>query len=235
MNEYVIAPAAVSSLPVAGSDQRFPVARVFCLGRNYHWGDAPQAARTFPLFFMKPASAVIQAQSEVSFPVQTREFCPEIELVVALGTGGFDIALERALEHVWGYAAGLDMTRRDLQVAAKAAGQPWESAKAFDGSAPVTAVVPVTHIGHPERGALWLQVNGVDRQRSDLAAQIWSVAEVVSQLSRSVRLQAGDLIMTGTPPGVEALRPGDVITAGIDGVAELSVRVGEQPLLSSIP
>lgn len=229
MNDYVIAPPAVSSLPVAGSAQRFPVARVFCLGRNYLWGDAVAAPRTFPLFFMKPASAVVEAQARVAFPVQTEEFCPEIELVVAIGCGGVDIPEHRALEHVWGYAAGLDMTRRDLQMAAKAAGQPWEAAKAFDASAPITAIVPSARIGHPAQGAVWLQVNGVERQRSDLEAQIWTVAEVVSQLSRSLRLEAGDLIMTGTPPGVDPLQPGDLITAGIEGIAQLTVRVGERP------
>lgn len=217
MHDYVIAPPAVSSLPVAGSTQRFPVARVFCLGRNYLWGDAVAAPRTFPLFFMKPASAVVEAQARVDFPVQTDEFCPEIELVVAIGSGGVDIPEDRALEHVWGYAAGLDMTRRDLQMAAKAAGQPWEAAKAFDGSAPVTAIVPSAVIGHPRQGALWLEVNGVERQRSDLEAQIWSVAEVVSQLSRSLRLQAGDLIMTGTPAGVGPFEAGDQIALELVG------------------
>lgn len=229
MNDYVIAPPAVSSLPVDGSTQRFPVARVFCLGRNYLWGDAVAAPRSFPLFFMKPASAVVEATARVDFPVQTDEFCPEIELVVAIGIGGVDIPEARALEHVWGYAAGLDMTRRDLQMAAKAAGQPWEAAKAFDASAPVTAIVPSARIGHPQQGALWLAVNGIERQRSDLEAQIWSVAEVVSQLSRSLRLEAGDLIMTGTPPGVEPLQPGDLISAGIEGIARLQVRVGQRP------
>jgi fumarylpyruvate hydrolase len=121
------------------------------------------------------------------------------------------------------------MTRRDLQMAAKAAGQPWEAAKAFDASAPITAIVPSARIGHPTEGAVWLQVNGVERQRSDLQAQIWSVAEVVSQLSRSLRLEAGDLIMTGTPPGVDPLQPGDLISAGIEGVAQLTVRVGARP------
>lgn len=229
MNDYVIAPPVVSSLAVAGSAQRFPVARVFCLGRNYLWGDAAPAPRTFPLFFMKPASAVIDVREALDFPVQTDEFCPEIELVVAIGTGGFDIPEAQALEHVWGYAAGLDMTRRDLQMAAKAAGQPWEAAKAFDASAPMTAIVPSARIGHPRQGALWLDVNGVERQRSDLEAQIWSVAEVVSQLSRSLRLEAGDLIMTGTPPGVEPLQPGDLLSAGIEGIAQLQVRVGPRP------
>ena len=225
MDQYVIAPPAVSSLPVVGSGQRFPVARVFCLGRNYLWGDTPGAARSFPAFFMKPASAVIEACGELAFPVQTEEFCPEIELVVALGRGGVDIPAQSALDHVYGYAAGLDLTRRDLQMAAKAAGQPWEAAKAFDGSAPVTAIQPVATVGHPSTGAVWLQVNGRERQRSTLQAQIWSVAQVISALSQSVRLQPGDLIMTGTPAGVEALQGGDLVTAGIDGVGQLSVRI----------
>jgi fumarylpyruvate hydrolase len=219
---------AVASLPIAGSNQRFPVARVFCLGRNYHWGDSLGQPRNVPLFFMKPASSVIEAVGEVQYPPQTNEFCHEVELVVAIGTDGFQISAHQALEHVWGYAVGLDLTRRDLQMAAKAIGQPWEAAKAFDGSAPVTPIVPVSRIGHPAQGAVWLSVNGVERQRSDLAAQIWSVAEVVSQLSQSVRLKAGDLIMTGTPPGVAALVPGDVITAGVDGIGQLQVTVGER-------
>ncbi|MDB6143235.1 MAG: Fumarylpyruvate hydrolase [Pseudomonas sp.] len=226
MNDFVFAPAAVPTLPIVGSAERFPVARVFCLGRNYHWGDSTGQAREFPLFFMKPASAVIDATGEVDFPPLTNEFCPEIELVVAIGKDGFQIKPSAALDHVWGYAAGLDMTRRDLQMAAKAVGQPWEAAKAFDGSAPITPIVPASRLGHPGQGAVWLKVNGVERQRSDLESQIWSVSEVVSQLSQSVRLKAGDLIMTGTPPGVSALEPGDVITAGIDGIGQCEVRVG---------
>lgn len=227
MSDLIFAPA-VASLPIDGSQQRFPIARVFCLGRNYHWGATSSEPRSFPLFFMKPASSVVEAVGEVEYPPQTNEFCHEIELVVAIGADGFRISPHQALEHVWGYAAGLDLTRRDLQMAAKAVGQPWEAAKAFDGSAPITAIVPVSRIGHPQQGALWLSVNGVERQRSDLDAQIWSVAEVVSQLSQSVRLKAGDLIMTGTPPGVDALLPGDVITAEIEGIARLQVKVGER-------
>ena len=229
MSDLLFAPA-VASLPIAGSGQRFPIARVFCLGRNYHWGDSLGEPRSVPLFFMKPASSVIEAVGEVAYPPQTNEFCHEIELVVAIGTDGFQISTRQALEHVWGYAAGLDLTRRDLQMAAKAIGQPWEAAKAFDGSAPITAIVPVSRIGHPDQGAVWLSVNGLERQRSDLSAQIWSVAEVVSQLSQSVRLKAGDLIMTGTPPGVAALQPGDVITAEIEGIASLQMKVGERQL-----
>jgi fumarylpyruvate hydrolase len=221
----------VASLPIVDSQQRFAVGRVFCLGRNYPWqaplaGGPSDPPRSVPLFFMKPASAVIEARGEVAYPSQTEEFCPEIELVVAIGAAAWEVSVDQALAHVWGYGAGLDLTRRDLQMAAKAIGQPWEAAKAFDGSAPVTALVPASRIGHPREGALWLAVNGVERQRADLQAQIWSVAEVISQLSHSVRLLPGDLIMTGTPPGVEALRPGDEIHAAIDGVAELRVRVG---------
>lgn len=199
------------------------------MGRNYPWGDAQELARQPPLFFMKPATSVFEACAEISYPPLTDEFCHEVELVVAIGKGGRDIPEEQALEHVWGYALGLDMTRRDLQIAAKANGMPWEGAKAFDESAPMTAVVPVGQCGHPCTGAVWLSVNGVERQRSCLEAQIWSVSEVISQLSQSLELRPGDLIMTGTPPGVAALNPGDVINAGIDGIGQLELRVGARP------
>lgn len=226
MNDFVFAPDASITLDVQGSEARFPVNRVFCLGRNYPWGDTQDAVRQAPMFFMKPATAVVPAQGELVYPPMTEEFCHEIELVVAIGTAGANIPEAGALEHVWGYAAGLDLTRRDLQMAAKAAGQPWEAAKAFDGSAPISTVIPVSRIGHPDHGAVWLQVNGVERQRSSLEQQIWSVSEIISRLSQSIALRAGDLIMTGTPPGVAALQPGDVITAGIDGIGRLDVRVG---------
>ncbi|QKF51234.1 fumarylacetoacetate hydrolase family protein [Pseudomonas graminis] len=228
MSNFVFEPPRVSSLPVHGSEARFPVGRVFCLGRNYLWGDAATAEREVPAFFMKPATSVVDAVGEVAFPTQTDQFCHEIELVVAIGKDGFEIDAEHALDHVWGYAAGLDLTRRDLQMAAKAVGNPWEPAKAFDGSAPITPIRPAARDGHAQQGAIWLSVNGVERQRSDLEGQIWSVSEVISQLSHSITLRAGDLIMTGTPPGVAALEAGDVINGGIDGVGELEVRVGER-------
>jgi fumarylpyruvate hydrolase len=177
---------------------------------------------------MKPSTSVIDATGELDFPTQTEQFCHEIELVVAIGKDGFEINEEQALDHVWGYAAGLDLTRRDLQMAAKAVGNPWEPAKAFDGSAPITSIIPASRDGHPRQGAIWLSVNGVERQRSDLESQIWSVSEIVSQLSHSVSLRAGDLIMTGTPPGVAALEAGDVINAGISGVGEFEVRIGSR-------
>lgn len=228
MNNYVFTPAAPATLPVEGSSARFPVGRVFCLGRNYLWGDSTGQQREAPVFFMKPASSVIDASGEIAFPPLTEEFCHEIELVVAIGEGGADIPEHSALEHVWGYAAGLDLTRRDLQKVAKVAGMPWDGAKAFDGSAPITAIIPVSQIGHPNEGAVWLAVNGEERQRSSLENQIWSVSEVISRLSQSITLKPGDLIMTGTPPGVDALEPGDVINAGIDGIGQLEVRVGER-------
>ncbi|MFJ3483567.1 fumarylacetoacetate hydrolase family protein [Pseudomonas sp. NPDC090202] len=228
MSNFVFEPAQIPSLPVSGSDARFPVSRVFCLGRNYHWGDSANATREVPAFFMKPATSVIDATGELDFPPQTEQFCHEIELVVAIGKDGFQIDEDDALAHVWGYAAGLDLTRRDLQMAAKAVGNPWEPAKAFDGSAPITAIQPASRDGHPQQGAIWLAVNGVERQRSDLDSQIWSVSEVISQLSRSVSLRAGDLIMTGTPPGVAALEAGDVINGGISGIGEFEVRIGRR-------
>lgn len=229
MSNFVFEPTRIASLPVSGSDARFPVARVFCLGRNYHWGDSLNAVREVPAFFMKPATSVIDATGELAFPAQTQQFCHEIELVVAIGKDGVGISEEQALDHVWGYAAGLDLTRRDLQMAAKAVGNPWEPAKAFDGSAPITPIVPASRDGHPRQGAIWLSVNGVERQRSDLESQIWSVSEIVSQLSHSVSLRAGDLIMTGTPPGVASLEAGDVINGGISGIGEFEVRIGSRP------
>lgn len=228
MSEYVVTPQPLVSLPVQGCEQRFPVGRVFCLGRNYWWPDVPLEARSvreMPGFFMKPASAVVDAQGSLRYPSLTEEFCPEIELVIALGKDANAVPVNAALECVFGYAAGLDMTRRDLQLAAKAVGQPWESAKAFDASAPISSIVPVSAIGHPEQGALWLQVNGQARQRADLNEQICSVAEIISHLSHSLQLKAGDLIMTGTPTGVAGIQPGDEVSAGIDGIGELQMTV----------
>jgi fumarylpyruvate hydrolase len=178
---------------------------------------------------MKPASAVVEAVDEVIYPPMTDEFCHEIEFVVAIGKAGAAIDQTDALQHVWGYAAGLDLTRRDIQMRVKSAGMAWEMAKVFEGAAPITAVVPVAEAGHPEQGAVWLSVNGQERQRSALDEQIFSVSEVVSLLSHLVPLRPGDLIMTGTPHGVAALNPGDVINAGIEGVAELEMRVGSRP------
>jgi len=181
------------------------------------------------VFFMKPASNVVEALGELPFPPQTDEFCHEIELVAAIAKGGANIASEHALEHVFGFAAGLDMTRRDHQRKAKAEGLPWEGAKVFEASAPMTAIVPASECDWPLDTSLWLQVNGEERQRAHLSQQTWALAEVISRLSRQLPLHPGDLIMTGSPPGVAPLNPGDTIHAGIDGIGELHLRVGPRP------
>ena len=231
MSDFVFAPPAPVSLPIAGSAQRFPVARVFCIGRNYRWQAGEPAPTAMPAWFMKPANALAPAEGALPYPPGTTDFCHEIELVVALGQGGRDLDPAHVrTHHVWGYAAGLDLTRRDLQHEAKRAGGPWEPAKAFDHSAPCSALVPAARAGHPEAGAIWLKVNGEERQRADIADLLWSVSELVAMLSRSVRLEAGDLIFTGTPAGVAPLVAGDVVTAGVDGVGTLSLTVGAAPM-----
>ena len=228
MSEFVIAPVETPSLAVEGTSSRFPIRRVFCVGRNYseharEMGHDPD--REPPFFFMKPADAVVAAQGSIAYPPLTQDLHHEVELVVAIGKGGVDIAPQDALDHVWGYAVGLDLTRRDLQGLAKKAGRPWEWGKAFDQSAPATPLVPVSRIGHPEKGLIWLDVNGAERQRGDLADQIWSVKEVIAYISQSVALKAGDLIYTGTPAGVGALQPGDVLTGGVEGIDEFSLTI----------
>lgn len=228
MTEYVFTPDLPVTLPVAASQQRFPVGRVFCVGRNYPWPDTQGQSRQPPVFFMKPASSVVDAVGEVAFPPMTEEFVHEIELVVAIGEGGANIPESQALAYVWGYATGLDLTRRDAQREAKSKGLPWEGAKVFDGAAPMTAIVPITRAGHPD-GELWLNVNGQERQRASLDSQIWSVSEIISRISQSVPLRAGDLIMTGSPAGVDLLQPGDIINAGIDGIGQLEMRVSQRP------
>ena len=222
---YLFNPPAIVSLPIRGSDARFPVGRVFCLGRNYPWPESYGAAPQEPVFFMKPASNVVEALGELPFPPQTDEFCHEIELVAAIAKGGANIASEHALEHVFGFAAGLDMTRRDHQRKAKAEGLPWEGAKVFEASAPMTAIVPASECDWPLDTSLWLQVNGEERQRAHLSQQTWALAEVISRLSRQLPLHPGDLIMTGTPAGVGPLVAGDTVTGGIDGIGEISVNV----------
>ncbi len=231
MTEYVIAPPPAASVAIVGESRRFPIRRVFCVGRNYseharEMGHDPD--REPPFFFCKPADAVVPAEGFIAYPPLTSDLHHEVELVVAIGEGGVDIDPAHALAHVWGYGLGLDLTRRDLQAQAKKLGRPWDWAKGFDESAPCTALIPAATLGHPASGAIWLNVNGEERQRGDLADQIWPVPDVIAYLSRSVALQAGDLIFTGTPAGVGALQPGDQVSAGIDGVAQLQLRIGNR-------
>ena len=229
VTDLVFPAPAPATLAVAGSSARFPLGRVFCIGRNYRWSADEAAPAQRPAWFMKPASAVCAAQGALPYPPATREFCHEIELVVAMGRGGNDIDAAQAESHIWGYAAGLDLTRRDLQQQAKQAGGPWEPAKAFDHSAPCTPLVPAETLGHPRLGAVWLKVNGVERQRADVSDLLWPVSELVAMLSRSVTLLAGDLIFTGTPAGVGPLSPGDLIAGGVTGIGEFSMTVGSAP------
>lgn len=227
---YLFSPPAIVSLPIQGSDARFPVGRVFCLGRNYPWPQASDPAPSEPVFFMKPACNVVEASGELPYAPATEEFCHEIELVVAIGKGGANITPANALEHVYGYAAGLDLTRRDRQRQAKQQGLPWEGAKVFEAAAPMTAIVQASW---PLDAELWLKVNGQERQRAHLSQQTWPLDEVIARLSRLLPLRPGDLIMTGSPPGVAPLEPGDVIHAGIDGIAQLTLQVGPRPTVQA--
>ncbi|WP_313951198.1 fumarylacetoacetate hydrolase family protein [Accumulibacter sp.] len=224
---YVFPPAPPVSLPVAGSDASFPVRRVYCVGQNYadHAAEMGADGRNPPFFFSKPTDALVPGGGDVPFPPATSNLQHEVELVVALTGGGADVEPSRALEWVYGYAVGLDLTRRDLQLAAKEKGQPWDMGKGFDHSAPITAIQPVSSVGHPARGTIWLKVNGQPRQHGDLEQMSWKVAEVIAKLSTYVALAPGDLIFTGTPAGVSKIVRGDVLEAGVTGVGELTVRL----------
>ena len=233
MTQFVIPPPEPTTLAVAGSAAVFPVNRVYCIGRNYAWSADEPPPHEMPAWFMKPANAVVPAQGTLPYPPGTQEFCHEIELVVAIGQGGKNIDPAQVEQHhIWGYAAGLDLTRRDLQQQAKRVGGPWEPAKAFDHSAPCTPLVPAAVCGHPGTGAIWLAVNGVERQRADLADLLWPVPALVAMLSRSVTLAPGDLVYTGTPAGVGPLQAGDVVRGGVAGIGQLSMTVGDMPSIS---
>ncbi|VXB30807.1 fumarylacetoacetate hydrolase family protein [Massilia sp. 9I] len=228
MSSYVIHAPAQPSLAVAGSQDRFPIRRVFCVGRNYgaharEMGSDPN--REPPFFFTKPADAVVPASGAVPYPPATGDLHHEVELVVALGAGGADITSEQALSLVWGYGVGLDLTRRDLQAVAKDAGRPWDMAKGFDASAPCSPLIPAATLGHPQDARIWLEVNGALRQEGNLNEMIWSIPEVISYLSSLVTLAPGDLIYTGTPAGVAALKPGDQLRGGVDGVTEFALSI----------
>jgi len=221
---FVIDPPLAAAVPVAGGGL-FPIHRIYCVGRNYaeHAQEMGHSGREPPFFFMKPANSIVQNNATLGFPVETKEVHHEIELVVAIGKGGKNISVEKALDHVWGYGVGLDMTRRDLQGEAKKMGRPWEMGKAFDESAPCTALRPATEIGHPAKGAIWVKVNGQTKQQGDLSQQIWNVQEQISYLSKLITLQPGDLIYTGTPAGVGPVNPGDKLEGHIDGVGDLTI------------
>jgi fumarylpyruvate hydrolase len=229
---FVFPPEAPVAVPVVGTSDQFAVRRVYCVGRNYaaharEMGFDPD--REPPFFFCKPADAIVPVAYgetlELDYPAQTQNYHYEAELVAVIGKGGSDIPLEQALEHVWGYAVGLDMTRRDLQMKMREMGRPWEIGKAFDRSAPLGPIHPASAVGHFENGGVWLTVNGATRQKSDVSHLIWSVAETVADLSKFFRLEAGDVIYTGTPEGVGAVSRGDLMTVGVERLGELSVRV----------
>lgn len=233
MHTYIFPPSPLPALAIAGRSERFPIRRIFCVGRNYaehalEMGAAEQAdGREPPFFFMKPADALVSGSDEiaVAYPPLTTDLQHEVEMVVALSGGGGDIAPEQALERVFGYSVGLDLTRRDLQARAKGKGHPWDMSKGFDQSAVCGVLQPATACGHPTRGRIWLAVNEQTRQDGDLAQMAWPVATIIANLSQSVSLAPGDLIYTGTPAGVGSIIPGDVITAGIESLATLRIRI----------
>jgi len=223
MSAFVFPPPPQPSVAVAGNDARFPVHRIYCIGLNYadhvrEFGRDPERAP--PVFFMKPADALVANGAAVPYPSATANFHYEIELVVALGRGGREIASRDALGLVFGYAAGNDLTRRDLQSAAKERGMPWDTSKGFDCAAPVAAIRPVS-AGHVTSGRIWLSVNGAVRQESDVSRMLWDVPQIITALSKLYELRAGDLIFTGTPAGVGAIGPGDSLEGGIEGLEVL--------------
>jgi fumarylpyruvate hydrolase len=227
MSSYVIAPPAVAAVPIKGSDKLFPVRRIFCVGRNYaeharEMGSDPD--REPPFYFAKPADALVINDADMPYPSVTKQLHHEMELVVAIGEAGSDIAIADALRHVWGYCAGLDMTRRDIQNEAKKTGRPWDMGKGFDLSAPMGALVPAAGVD-PSKGKIELRVNGKVTQTSDLSKLIWSVPEVIANLSQLVRLAPGDLIMTGTPEGVAAVVRGDVLEGFVEGVGTVKTKI----------
>lgn len=228
----VFAPASPVAVPIAGSQDSFPVRRVYCVGRNYaaharEMGFDPD--REPPFFFCKPADAVVPVAEgstlSLPYPPETANLHYEIELVAAIGKGGANISVDEALQHIYGYAVGLDMTRRDLQMKMREAGRPWELGKAFDQSAPIGPLHPAQSVKDIEKAGIWLQVNGADKQRSDIGKLIWSIAETIAYLSKYFRLEAGDLIYTGTPEGVGPVVRGDRMVGGVDGLGTLSVQM----------
>ncbi len=228
---YVFPPAPAPSIPVVGTEAQFPVHRIYCVGRNYeeHAKEMGFTGREPPFFFMKPADAIVVAPpgatTALPYPSLTANLHHEIELVVAIGKGGKNIAAADALSHIYGYAVGLDMTRRDLQNDMKKQGRPWSIGKGFDHSAPIGPITPAAQAGDVGKAGIWLQVNGVDRQRSSVAQLIWNTAETIEHLSAAWELQPGDLIYTGTPEGVSAVVTGDVLEGGVDGLGSIRLKL----------
>jgi fumarylpyruvate hydrolase len=224
---YVFPAPLQSSVPVTGSSARFPVRRVYCVGRNYseHAREMGADTREPPFFFSKPADALVPGGGDIAYPQATDNLQHEVELVVALNKGGVCIPREQALDCVFGYAVGFDLTKRDLQQRSKEKGQPWDMGKGFDQGGPISEIQPVAIIGHPAQGAIWLKVNGEFRQNADLAQMSWKVAEIIANLSTYIALAPGDLIFTGTPAGVSTVVRGDVLEGGIAGVGELKIRL----------
>lgn len=230
--QYVFPPAVQAAVPIVGrSEEYFPVHRIYCVGRNYveHAKEMGGTGREAPFFFMKPADAILPVSSgeigQMPYPAMTTDLQHEVELVVAIGKAGKNITGTEASQHIWGYAIGLDMTCRDLQVEAKTTGRPWCTSKGFDHSAPIGPIHPVGENGLMTYGAITLQVNGEERQKSDIDMLIWDVAEIIQHLSSYFLLQPGDLIFTGTPAGVAAVKRGDLMEGGIDGLGVLRVAV----------
>ncbi|UZW57470.1 fumarylacetoacetate hydrolase family protein [Sphingobium sp. JS3065] len=226
-DEYIFDAPPVVSVAVEGEEKRFPVRRIYCVGRNYaeHIREMGADERQSPFFFQKPADAIVENGAAVAYPPFTKDFQYEIELVLAIGKGGVDIAVDDAANHIFGVAAGIDLTRRDVQIEARKTGRPWEIGKSFDASAPIGTIVPLKEGVLPEKGALSLRVNDEIRQRADIADMIWNSAEIVSQLSRQYTLVAGDLIYTGTPAGVGPINPGDEVVGEIEGVGTIRVTI----------
>lgn len=228
---FVIAPPALPSVPVVGTTDLFPVHRIYCVGRNYeeHAKEMGFTGREPPFFFMKPADAVLVASADgptpLPYPTLTQDLHHEIELVVAIGTGGRDIAAADAMRHVYGYAVGLDMTRRDLQGEMKKQGRPWCIGKGFEASAPISPITPAADAGEVEQADIWLTVDGTERQRGNVAQLIWKISEIIEHLSKAWALVPGDLIYTGTPAGVAAVKRGDLLEGGIDMLQPLRMVV----------
>ncbi|SED16701.1 fumarylpyruvate hydrolase [Rhizobiales bacterium GAS191] len=226
---FVLPPPPQASVALAGSADRFAVRRIFCVGRNYaaharEMGKDPD--REPPFFFMKPADTVVDSGATIPYPPQTKELHYEMELVVALGKGGVNVPRDKALDLVFGYGCGIDLTRRDLQQQAKDMGRPWDFGKGFDRSAPCAPLHQVAEVGHPAKGRIWLSVNGVVKQDADLAELIWSIPDVISILSHSMRLEPGDLIYSGTPAGVGAVKTGDKVAGGVVGLTDIAISIG---------